>query len=206
MKRRDFLKNLGTGAAIAATYPLLSRTGTEAVEPAPERPYNPYMEDDSSRWGTVANAVDDNLFMYEMDYEPGEYTKKLTSLMKKVMKEQGDRPATHDLRDVYISPEAMEDIRNWGVDEVDEQTRKEILGDVSVGRRGPYFRYANFPVEITTKIEVAKDGLVPTSVGYEFPVGGPFTEEITMIGNVKSWNPSSDEFKEKDIWKEKANA
>jgi len=30
-------------------------------------------------------------------------------------------------QDVLISPEAMEDIRNWGVDTIDEQTRKEIL-------------------------------------------------------------------------------
>lgn len=27
---------------------------------------------------------------------------------------------------LYISPEALEDIRNWGVDQVDEITRREI--------------------------------------------------------------------------------
>jgi hypothetical protein len=30
------------------------------------------------------------------------------------------------LTDLYVSPEAMEDIRNWGVDQVDEVTRREI--------------------------------------------------------------------------------
>jgi hypothetical protein len=30
------------------------------------------------------------------------------------------------LTDLYVSPEAMEDIRNWGVDQVDEITRREI--------------------------------------------------------------------------------
>ena len=32
-----------------------------------------------------------------------------------------------DFTDLYISPEAMEDIRKWNVDEIDEQTRKEIM-------------------------------------------------------------------------------
>ena len=30
------------------------------------------------------------------------------------------------LTDLYVSPEAMEDIRNWGMDQVDEITRREI--------------------------------------------------------------------------------
>jgi len=40
------------------------------------------------------------------------------------------------LTDLYVSPEAMEDIRNWGVDQVDEVTRREIYtaADGSVNR------------------------------------------------------------------------
>jgi hypothetical protein len=30
------------------------------------------------------------------------------------------------LTDLYVSPEAMEDLRNWNVDQVDEVTRREI--------------------------------------------------------------------------------
>jgi len=30
------------------------------------------------------------------------------------------------LTDLYVSPEAMEDIRNWGLDQIDEVTRREI--------------------------------------------------------------------------------
>ena len=30
------------------------------------------------------------------------------------------------LTDLYLSPEALEDIRNWGIDQVDEITRREI--------------------------------------------------------------------------------
>ena len=31
------------------------------------------------------------------------------------------------LTDVYMSPEGLEDIRNWGLDQVDELTRREIF-------------------------------------------------------------------------------
>ena len=30
------------------------------------------------------------------------------------------------LTDIYVSPEALEDVRNWGLDQVDEVTRREI--------------------------------------------------------------------------------
>jgi len=30
------------------------------------------------------------------------------------------------LTDLYVSPEALEDVRNWGLDQVDEVTRREI--------------------------------------------------------------------------------
>ena len=32
-----------------------------------------------------------------------------------------------ELQELYCSPEAMEDIKNWGVDEVDEKTQKEMM-------------------------------------------------------------------------------
>lgn len=53
----------------------------------------------------------------------------------KAMKKVGDAAVSADeaarrfkaCADLYISPEAMEDIRNWGCDQVDEQTRREIM-------------------------------------------------------------------------------
>lgn len=36
-------------------------------------------------------------------------------------------PPKDKLDDLYLSQEAMEDIQNWGVEEVDEETKKEIL-------------------------------------------------------------------------------
>ena len=52
------------------------------------------------------------------------------SLMKTVMRRTGGVNSSSlnrsMLTDLYISPEAMEDIRNWGIDIVDEVTRREI--------------------------------------------------------------------------------
>jgi hypothetical protein len=42
------------------------------------------------------------------------------------------------LTDLYVSPEALEDVRNWGLDQVDEVTRREIYtaapGDAVITR------------------------------------------------------------------------
>ena len=50
--------------------------------------------------------------------------------MKTVMRRNGGGNSTSinrgRLTDLYLSPEGMEDIRNWGVDQVDEVTRREI--------------------------------------------------------------------------------
>jgi len=35
-------------------------------------------------------------------------------------------PVKFNYHDIYISPEALEDIKNWGVDQIDETTRREI--------------------------------------------------------------------------------
>ena len=55
---------------------------------------------------------------------------RLVSLLKTVMRRNGGGNSASNnrglLTDLYVSPEAMEDIRNWGVDQVDEVTRREI--------------------------------------------------------------------------------
>ncbi len=61
----------------------------------------------------------------------GQFTKRLVSLMKTTMTRlAGGNSATSNrgrLTDLYISPEALEDIREWDVDEVDDLTRREIM-------------------------------------------------------------------------------
>ncbi len=60
--------------------------------------------------------------------------------MKTVMRRNGGGNSASNnrgmLTDLYVSPEAMEDIRNWGLDQIDEVTRREIYtaADGSVNR------------------------------------------------------------------------
>lgn len=78
----------------------------------------------------LAAAVDRNIMVYDADAAAGQFTKRLVSIMKSVMRRNaGGNSASVSrgrLTDVYLSPEALEDIRNWGVDIVDEVTRREI--------------------------------------------------------------------------------
>jgi hypothetical protein len=87
------------------------------------------MNDDG--WHTLmAAAVDRNIVVYDSDANANQFTKRLVSLMKTVMRRNGGGNSSSTnrgiLTDLYVSPEAMEDIRNWGIDIVDEITRREI--------------------------------------------------------------------------------
>ena len=97
------------------------------------------MNDDG--WHTLlAAGVDRNIVVYDSDADAGQFTKRLVSLMKTVMRRNGGGNSASNnrgmLTDLYVSPEAMEDIRNWGLDQVDELTRREIYtaADGSVNR------------------------------------------------------------------------
>jgi hypothetical protein len=58
----------------------------------------------------------------------GQFTKELISRMKTAMvRGAGGNGNSGRLTDVYLSMEAMEDIRAWDVDEIDEITRREIF-------------------------------------------------------------------------------
>ena len=87
------------------------------------------MNDDG--WHTLlAAGVDRNVMVYDADAAIGQFTKRLISLMKTVMRRNagGNSGSLNrgSLTDLYLSPEALEDIRNWGLDQVDEVTRREI--------------------------------------------------------------------------------
>ena len=97
------------------------------------------MNDDG--WHTVlAAGVDRNIVVYDSDANASQFTKRLVSLMKTVMRRNGGGNSASNnrgmLTDLYVSPEAMEDIRNWGVDQIDEVTRREIYtaADGSINR------------------------------------------------------------------------
>jgi len=86
------------------------------------------MNDDG--WHTLlAAAVDRNILVYDGDAGAGQFTKRLVSLMKTVMRRNGGGnsvTAPGRLTDLYMSPEAIEDIRNWGIDQLDDVSRREI--------------------------------------------------------------------------------
>jgi len=82
-------------------------------------------------WHTLlAAAVDRNILVYDSDAAAGQFTKRLVSLMKTVMRRNGGGNTASlnrgRLSDMFLSPEGLEDIRNWGIDQVDEVTRREI--------------------------------------------------------------------------------
>ena len=82
-------------------------------------------------WHTLlAAGVDRNILVYDADASQGQFTKRLVSLLKSVMRRNADGNTGSlnrgRLTDLWLSPEALEDIRNWGLDQVDELTRREI--------------------------------------------------------------------------------
>jgi hypothetical protein len=88
-------------------------------------------------WHTIlAAAVDRNILVYDGDAAVGQFTKRLISLAKTVMLRNGGGnsvTATGRLTDLYLSPEAIEDIRNWGIDQLDETSRREVYQSTSDG-------------------------------------------------------------------------
>ncbi len=88
------------------------------------------MNDDG--WHTILSAgVDRNILVYDADASDGYFSKRLVSLMKTIMRRNGGGNSSSvnrgQMTDLYLSPEGLEDIRNWGVDEVDDITRRELI-------------------------------------------------------------------------------
>lgn len=83
-------------------------------------------------WHTLlASASDRNIVVYDSQANSGQFTKRLLSLAKVIMRRNGGGNSASNnrgkLTDVFLSPELIEDMRNWGIDIVDEVTRREIF-------------------------------------------------------------------------------
>lgn len=78
----------------------------------------------------LAAAKDRNIIVYDADAAVGQLTKRLFSLSKVVMRRNGGGNSSSinrkRLTDVWLSPEGVEDMRNWGVDQLDDTSRREI--------------------------------------------------------------------------------
>lgn len=87
------------------------------------------MNDDA--WHTLlAAGVDRNILVYDGDAPAGMFTKRLVSLMQTVMRRNagGNTGSANRgrLTDMYVSPEALEDVRNWGFDQIADVDRSRI--------------------------------------------------------------------------------
>lgn len=88
-------------------------------------------------WHTLLMAAADrNILVYDDDAAAGQITKRLFSLMKITMKRNGggNGPTSRGrLTDCYLSPEGIEDIRNWGIDQLDDASRREVYKSADNG-------------------------------------------------------------------------
>jgi hypothetical protein len=89
-------------------------------------------------WQTLlAAAVGRNVMVYDGDATAGMFTKRLVSLMQTVMRRNaGGNTGSGNrgrLTDLYVSPEALEDVRNWGLDQISDAVRTEIYKSPSDG-------------------------------------------------------------------------
>lgn len=79
----------------------------------------------------LAAAVDRNIVVYDSTAAAGAFTKRLISLMQQVMRRNSGGNSTSlnrgRLTDIFMSPEALEDVRNWSTADIDEVTRREIF-------------------------------------------------------------------------------
>lgn len=87
------------------------------------------MNDDG--WHTImAAGVDRNILVFDGDATAGMFSKRLVSLMQTVMRRNGGGNTGSAnrgrLTDLYVSPEAFEDVRNWGLDQVSDAVRTAI--------------------------------------------------------------------------------
>jgi len=94
-----------------------------------------------SGWQVLLTAAADrNILVFDADASAGQFTKRLLSLAKVVMTRNGGGNTgsirRSRLTDVYNSPETIEGIRNWNIDQVDDQTRRELYvsADGSISR------------------------------------------------------------------------
>ena len=94
------------------------------------------MNDDG--WHVLLTAIiDRNIIVYDTDAIQGNFTKRLVTLARTIMARNGGGNATslnhRELTDLYLSLEGLDDMRNWGIDQIDEVTRREIIQDYEGG-------------------------------------------------------------------------
>jgi hypothetical protein len=87
-------------------------------------------------WHVILKAAADrNVVVYDSAAGAGEFTKRLVTSLKTVMARNGGGNSSSmnkaALTHLYTSLEAIDDVRNWGIGQIDEITRNQIynMGD-----------------------------------------------------------------------------
>lgn len=79
----------------------------------------------------IATGVDRNLLVFDAAAPQGFFSKRLVSLMKTSMRRSGGGNLSSinqiKLSDLFVSPEAMEDIRTWDLTQIDDVTRRQVF-------------------------------------------------------------------------------
>lgn len=90
----------------------------------------------------LGTGLDRNLMVFDADANAGQLTKRLVSLAKVLTRRNGGGNSTSmnrgKLTDLWLSPEGIEDMRNWGVDQLDEVTRREMYNAPDGSLNGIY--------------------------------------------------------------------
>lgn len=88
------------------------------------------MNDDALH-SVIAAGYDRNVIVYDQNANAGQFTKRLVSISQVFMRRNSGGNSTSSgtgrLTDILMSPEAQEDIRNWGVETLDEVSRREVF-------------------------------------------------------------------------------
>jgi len=78
----------------------------------------------------ISAAADRNILVYDADANAGQFTKRAVSLAKVAMRRNGGGNTASlkrsRLTDIFGSPEMSEDMRNWGVDQLDDTSRRIV--------------------------------------------------------------------------------
>ncbi len=79
-------------------------------------------------WHTILSAAADrNILIFDADATAGQFTKRLVSLASVAMRRGGGGNTASQKRGklthIVMSPEGIEDIRNWGLDQLDDMSR-----------------------------------------------------------------------------------
>lgn len=142
----------------------------------------------------LSAAADRNILVFDADASAGQFTKRLLTLMKTVMVRNGGGNTASlrrsKLTDVICSPEVIDGIRNWNVDQVDEVTRREIY----VSADGTYSKI--FGVTLRDLVEFGEGqeyqnyftttlGATLASSDVELLIGLDMTQKGTLLMPIK---------------------